>query len=729
MNKIISTRFGTARSLWIVFIFGAALLGVVAPRAGAQGPDPVEATLSDAFGLEAAVALGGTEVVRIDPTPFLQLSLPPPETGSASDSLISTGPIGDEPSLGSVGVAELEVEGLLGADGFARASAEVADVDLLVPDPITGPLITADAIRSVSTTICDVQTLDEASSGSMFVGLSIGGEPIPVDVPANTEIVIPGVARVIVKQVIPDTDGLGFTVRGLVVQTIDPLSGALGVEAVVAEAHSSVVCGGDGGPPIPEPTTIEVTKDVAGTTSVAAPGDEVTYDIVITNVTTMDCTLTRVTDTLPEGFEFVSLGGDLADATTSVVDGRLIAELSLPLDAGASVTGQLVLKLPEDAVPGTYFNDVRVTTTCGIGRTGLTAPVTVPEPDAESPCPVRPNVVRFAGASPSPGSDSDSNFSGQTDRSGSTPRVFGQDRTETTVRLSEAVFDFADAAIVARNDLFPDALAASGLAAEICGPLLLTPPNSLAPSIKGELDRLGVSTVYIVGGVTAVDPSIEQALTEEGYDLIRLGGTGRHETARLIALEIVDLGGPVAKATIVRADIFPDALSGANLATWGRAPILLTDTDRLNPPTSQALTEILGSGSNDLYIAGGLSAVSAPVEAELVSDGYDITRLAGPERYATSIAVHAEAVRLGAGLSRMWVASGADFPDALTGGIASFVDSSALTLVAPDTLDSSPASRDYIDSLKGDIDTAVIVGGPAAISNQVEEELRAILGG
>lgn len=640
-----------------------------------------------------------------------------------------------------MGVATVSAAGMLGADGSATASAEVADVDLIVPDPITGPIVTADVIRSVSTTTCVEQTLEEASAGSQFVGLSIGGQAIPADVPANTVIEVPSLARVTVKQVVPDTDAVGFTVRGLVVQTIDPLSGLLGAEVVVAEAHSAVVCGGDGGPPIPEVPDLDVDKTVSGDTSTVEPGDQVTYDIAITNVTDTACTLTRIVDLLPEGFEFISLGGDFADATTEVVDGRLIAELSLVLEPGVAAVGQVTLEVGPDVAPGTYFNDARATSTCGIGRTGPTAPVTieqeappeVPEvPEVpESPCPERPNVTRFDSAGTAQG-EPRGGLQRQPDAFGGyeeSQRVFGQDRTDTTVRLSEAVFPFADAAIVARSDLFPDALAASGLAAEICGPLLLTPPDSLADSVRTELERLGVETVYVVGGVDAVEPQVADAISAEGYDLIRLGGSGRHETAREIALEIVDLGGPVAQATIVRADIFPDAMSGANLATWGRAPILLTDSDRLNEPTSQALEEILQAGSNDLYIAGGTTAVTPLVEAQLVADGFITQRLAGPERYATTTEVHPEALRLGAGIERVWMASGADFPDALAGGIAAFVDSAALLLIAPETLEDSPASRDYVTGRASDIETAVIVGGTSAISQQVEAELREILEG
>ena len=228
-----------------------AMLLALLPQAQAQSPDPVDAGLADAFGLEAAIALAGGELLRIPATPEVLVQLPDGSgDAQASDSVLETGPIGEDPSLGSVGVLTVSGAVTLGADGMATARSEVADVDLLVPDAITGPVVTADVIRSQSTTTCTPQDLEQASAGTQFVGLSIAGQAVPVDVPANTVIEVPGVARVTLKQVVPDTDAVGYTVRGLVVQTIDPLSGLLGAEVVVAEAHSSVACGGDGGPPV-----------------------------------------------------------------------------------------------------------------------------------------------------------------------------------------------------------------------------------------------------------------------------------------------------------------------------------------------------------------------------------------------------------------------------------------------------------------------------------------------
>lgn len=497
------------------------------------------------------------------------------------------------------------------------------------------------------------------------------------------------------------------------------------------------------------------------------PGDEVTYTVTVENISDAPCVVSEIVDHLPDGITYTadSQAGDLAETEVTVTereeprapgaDVRFVFpdgfEVAAAGDDGSVLEGTFVAVVDEGTPPGVLFNDVELRSTCSSARTGPTAPVEVLSdrdddgiPDDDDNCPDIPNPGQEdsdgdgigdvcdddGGDGGGDGGDGDGDGSPCPARADvprfDALRLQGPDRTDTTVRVSEAVFETADAAIIARSDAFPDALASSGLAAEICGPLLLTPPTELADSISTELERLDVETVYLAGGNAAISAGIEDELRADGYAVERLGGAGRHETARLIALEIVELGGAVQRATIVRADIFPDAMSGANLATWARSPILLTDTNRLNDVTRQALGEILAPGADDLFVVGGTAAVSSAVAAQLDLE-YQLTRLGGAERYATSVLVADAAVRFGAGRTPVWVASGANFPDALAGGVGAFVDGAVLLLVAPDTLERSPASRAYLDGHSDEIVTAVIVGGTSAVSQQVEEEIRDIL--
>ena len=91
--------------------------------------------------------------------------------------------------------------------------------------------------------------------------------------------------------------------------------------------------------------------------------------------------------------------------------------------------------------------------------------------------------------------------------------------------------------VLARDDAFPDALAGVPLAAHFSGPLLLTTSNTLASETSAEIQRvLGRgATVYLLGGATALSPTIETQLHALGYATVRIAGADRYQTAVDIA--------------------------------------------------------------------------------------------------------------------------------------------------------------------------------------------------
>jgi hypothetical protein len=157
--------------------------------------------------------------------------------------------------------------------------------------------------------------------------------------------------------------------------------------------------------------------------------------------------------------------------------------------------------------------------------------------------------------------------------------VSGAGRIDTAVALSARAFDAADAAVLARADDFPDALAAATLAAEIDGPVLLTGSESLAPQVAEELDRLGTDEVYLVGGSDALSERIEVELLARGITSTRLSGPTASRPPPASRRRSWSSAGR-RQAIVARADAFPDALAASALAIAARAPILLTDRRR-----------------------------------------------------------------------------------------------------------------------------------------------------
>ena len=705
-------RRTTATTVLVAVV--AALLATVAPVSAQEELSfiPARAAAADAFGFEYDQDLLGNDVLHIQPEPFLSVTASDAMMPNARDSVLDAGPVGDGPSAGEANVAEITVEADIIAPA-ARATAVTTDVNLLQPAVGDAHIVTADAIAAVSTTTCTEQTLEEAAAGTALTGLTIGGEAIPVDVPFNTEIEIPNLARVTIKEVVPDSDGIGWTVRGLHIRTLDPLTGAVDSEIIVSEAHSTVDCGGtppEWPPPGgPDPAGLSVQKSILdatpgedGTVAVE-PGDSVTYVIDVTNVDEAACTVNRIVDFLPLPLSADGTGEVLTDieATPRGENGLVYEIEPVTLEPGDSLTGTITSVLPDPLASGSYFNDAVAYGTCGIGRSGLSAGLSWDGGETD-PCDSPITTGAFS----------------------STSRLGGDDRVDTALRVSGMLtVNEANAVVMARSDMFPDALAASGLAAELCAPLLLNAPGDLHPDNLAEIQRLDVDDVYLAGGEAALSASIADDLEAEGINVIRVAGDSRYTTARAIAFEIVRIGGPVARATLVRADIFPDAMSAANLATHARSPILLTDSDDLNDASAAALPAILdGEAGNTVYIGGGEVAIEASVEDEL-NRAYETRRLAGLNRFETSVAFIEEAVALGAIRDITWVASGHDFPDALTGSVGAFRQDAGLMLTNPNDLADSPATKTYLSGFAEQITTAVIVGGPAAVSEQVEGQI------
>ncbi|WP_197074099.1 Ig-like domain-containing protein, partial [Leucobacter sp. Ag1] len=114
----------------------------------------------------------------------------------------------------------------------------------------------------------------------------------------------------------------------------------------------------------------------------------------------------------------------------------------------------------------------------------------------------------------------------------------------------------------------------------------------------------------------------------------RLGGANRFETAVQVSKDSYPRG---AKSIVIaRSDLAPDALSAAPFAVKQNAPVLLT------PPTSlvkETKAEIKRLKADTVYIAGANGAISASVEAEIRGMGVKIVRMAGSDRYETSLKI------------------------------------------------------------------------------------------
>lgn len=156
----------------------------------------------------------------------------------------------------------------------------------------------------------------------------------------------------------------------------------------------------------------------------------------------------------------------------------------------------------------------------------------------------------------------------------------------------EIVADGAAARVVlARSDVFADALAGSGLLSPTA-PLLLTLPDQPLPAaVLDEIVRVlpGAGTAYLLGG--ALSGAIISQLEQAGIAPRRLQGLTRFETAVVVAREVVALRGQPARILIARGDDWADAAAVGAVAAWTGQPVVLTERHRLHPVTAAFLAE------------------------------------------------------------------------------------------------------------------------------------------
>jgi putative cell wall-binding protein len=199
----------------------------------------------------------------------------------------------------------------------------------------------------------------------------------------------------------------------------------------------------------------------------------------------------------------------------------------------------------------------------------------------------------------------------------------------------------------------------------------------------------------------------------------RIAGEDRYETSALVADQAYPDGASV--AYISTGQGFPDALSGAPAAATSGGPLLLTPRDSLAPAVS---AEIIKLGVKRIIVLGGPTTVSPSVETAL--DGLvgeaNVSRIAGADRYQTSRMVATSGVF--SDLSTVYVATGRNFPDALSGGAAAAATHHPLILV-----DGSAATIDEpTRQLLAGATNVVIVGGPPSVSTGIESAIRALPG-
>lgn len=285
-----------------------------------------------------------------------------------------------------------------------------------------------------------------------------------------------------------------------------------------------------------------------------------------------------------------------------------------------------------------------------------------------------------------------------------TSRIFGETRFHTAVQISQDGWDNADTVVLASSHEFADALAGVPLAHQLDAPILPAQSHILEPVILEELERLNPEEIVILGGESAIDSNVETQLNESGYETRRIAGETRYHTADLIADELT-ANNDSNEAIVASGEEFADAMSVAAYAATEGLPIYLLEQHAIHPD----LVETLASYDSTVVIGG-----PAALSDEVVNQLQQPTRLDGETRYHTNLAVMDH---FGAPTDHLYVATGDNFVDALTGSVLAAQNESAVALVPPANR-LMPEFEAFI--VEHGYQNYTLFGGPSAISEEIE---------
>jgi putative cell wall-binding protein len=211
--------------------------------------------------------------------------------------------------------------------------------------------------------------------------------------------------------------------------------------------------------------------------------------------------------------------------------------------------------------------------------------------------------------------------------------------------------------------------------------------------------------IFGTGFLTSPANALPQPSRESGAD--------RYETSATVSASNFSPGVPV--AFIATGENFPDALAGAAAAAKEGGPVLLVHQNSIPGKVADELTRLQ---PGRIVILGGTAAVSNGVATTL--DQYTngtVTREDGSDRYDTAAKTSHDTF---ASSQLVYIATGQDFPDALSAGPGVFKKGPGPVLLV--------MQNSIPDTVKAELQrlsakTVVVIGGSSAVSDAVVNAL------
>lgn len=227
------------------------------------------------------------------------------------------------------------------------------------------------------------------------------------------------------------------------------------------------------------------------------------------------------------------------------------------------------------------------------------------------------------------------------------------------------------------------------------------------------------AAVVLAAAVAGATP----AAADHDVTPARFDGATRFETAANIARFDHPEGSGV--ALLANGMGFADALAAGPMSRSTVAPLLLAQHDRIPPATDQAFTDL---GVQEVFILGGTAAISAQVESELQQRFDRVERFDGATRFQTAIRIaesinaspNAEIGEIGGQRTAMIVNAFTPADAVLAGAFGAGQENPFPILFTEQGILTNTTEQALRDL---GIQHTIIVGGPLAVGDQVEQRL------
>lgn len=308
-------------------------------------------------------------------------------------------------------------------------------------------------------------------------------------------------------------------------------------------------------------------------------------------------------------------------------------------------------------------------------------------------------------------------------------RIYGRDRYWVTSHVYGTLeyWEYgSNTVILARGDMYPDALSGGPLAAIETAPILLTPTNKLSDRVVMKLESYQPDKAIILGGTGSVSPEVVSQLENLGINEIeRIGGKDRYAVSASVAEKVSEYSGSDT-AIIASGEVFPDALSASTIAGPEGMPILLVQSSKV-PDAIQTFIKNHPE-IKDFIIVGGPATVKDTVATQLkqLRSGASVKRISGKDRYEVSINVANYGMNnFEMDLSTIAFVRGDIFPDALSGAPLANYFGAPILLTTSNKLESKVYN--FLSSNKGKTEHMYIIGDVGSVSTTVEQQLNTFI--